>query len=205
MNLKESFRYASYLETIASTASENLRIRDHALTTTKIHRKSAVDPDAKDITETVDNGDFVPNNDLIRFLQFVITERDKLGKAITAAKNNCGFDIDNAVAVNKMRQGVSANIKRMLSFKASKTKEPCLGYRFNVAGDQTSYRYDVEVVTEDNFDRKASKTVMTAMLEESDATSAEIDRVLVTTNVDFMPHFSVNDSFDDAVEAYLKM
>ena len=205
MNLKESFRYASYLETIASTASENLRIRDHALTTTKIHRKSAVDPDAKDITETVDNGDFVPNNDLIRFLQFVITERDKLGNAITAAKNNCGFDIDNAVAVNKMRQGVSANIKRMLSFKASKTKEPCLGYRFNVAGDQTSYRYDVEVVTEDNFDRKASKTVMTAMLEESDATSAEIDRVLVTTNVDFMPHFSVNDSFDDAVEAYLKM
>lgn len=205
MNLKESFRYASYLETIASTASENLRIRDHALTTTKIHRKSAVDPDAKDITETVDNGDFVPNNDLIRFLQFVITERDKLGKAITAAKNNCGFDIDNAVAVNKMRQGVAANIKRMLSFKSNKTKEPCLGYRFNVAGDQTSYRYDVEVVTEDNFDRKASKTVMTAMLEESDATSAEIDRVLITTNVDFMPHFSVNDSFDDAVEAYLKM
>ena len=205
MNLKESFRYASYLETIASTASENLRIRDHALTTTKIHRKSAVDPDAKDITETVDSGDFVPNNDLIRFLQFVIAERDKLGKAITAAKNNCGFDIDNAVAVNKMRQGVAANIKRMLLFKASKTKEPCLGYRFNVAGDQTSYRYDVDVVTEENYDRKTSKAVMTAMLEESDATSAEIDRVLITTNVDFMPHFSVNDSLDDAIEAFLKM
>ena len=205
MNLKESFRYASYLETLASSASVNLYIRDHALTTTKAHHQSSVDPEAKDITEVVDAGDFVPNNDLIRFLQFVITERDKLGKAITAAKNNCGFDIDNAIAVNKMRQRVAGDIKRMLSFKASKTKEFGLGYRFNVAGDQTSYRYEVETESEENFDRKASKTVMTAMLEESDATSAEIDRVLVTTNVDFMPHFSVNDSFDDAVEAYLKM
>lgn len=205
MNLKESFRYASYLETLASNASGNLRLSTHALTTTKIHRKSAVDPEAKDITETVDNGDFVANNDLIRFLQFVIAERDKLGKAITAAKNNCGFDIDNAVAVNKMRQRVADDIKRMLSYKASKTKNIANGYRFNVAGDQTSYRYEVEIVDEENFDRKASKAVMTAMLEESDATSAEIDRVLVTTNVDFMPHFSVNDSFDDAVESYLKM
>mgnify|MGYP000599907797 FL=1 len=183
----------------------NLYVRDHALTTTKTHHKSAVDPEAKDITEVVDAGDFVPNDDLIRFAQFVIAEREKLGNAITAAKNNCGFDIDNAVAVNKMRQRVAGDIKRMLSFKASKTKEFGLGYRFNVAGDQTSYRYEVETESEENFDRKASKTVMTAMLEESDETSAEIDRVLVTTNVDFMPHFSVNDSFDDAVEAYLKM
>lgn len=205
MNLKESFRYASYLETLASSASVNLYVRDHALTTTKTHHKSAVDPEAKDITEVVDAGDFVPNNDLIRFAQFVIAERDKLGNAITAAKNNCGFDIDNAIAVNKMRQRVAGDIKRMLSFKASKTKELGLGYRFNVAGDQTSYRYEVETESKENFDRNASKTVMTAMLEESDVTSAEIDRILVTTNVDFMPHFSVNDSFDDAVEAYLKM
>ena len=205
MNLKESFRYASYLETLVSSASVNLYVRDHALTTTKTHHKSAVDPEAKDVTEVVDAGDFVPNDDLIRFAQFVIAEREKLGDAITAAKNNCGFDIDNAIAVNKMRQRVAGDIKRMLSFKASKTKEFGLGYRFNVAGDQTSYRYEVETESKENFDRKASKTVMTAMLEESDVTSAEIDRVLVTTNVDFMPHFSVNDSFDDAVEAYLKM
>ena len=205
MNLKESFRYASYLETLASSASVNLYVRAHALTTTKTHHQSAVDPEAKDVTEVVDAGDFGPNDDLIRFAQFVIAEREKLGKAITAAKNNCGFDIDNAIAVNKMRQRVAGDIKRMLSFKASKTKEFGLGYRFNVAGDQTSYRYEVETESKENFDRKASKTVMTAMLEESDATSAEIDRVLVTTNVDFMPHFSVNDSFDDAVEAYLKM
>ena len=205
MNLKESFRYASYLETLASSASVNLYVRDHALTTTKTHHKSVVDPEAKDVTEVVDAGDFVPNDDLIRFAQFVIAEREKLGNAITAAKNNCGFDIDNAIAVNKMRQRVAGDIKRMLSFKANKTKEFGLGYRFNVAGDQTSYRYEVETESKENFDRKASKTVMTAMLEESDATSAEIDRVLVTTNVDFMPHFSVNDSFDDAVEAYLKM
>lgn len=205
MNLKESFRYASYLETLTTNASSLLRLRDRALTTTKIHHKSAIDAEAKDVTETVDNGDFVPNNDIIRFLQFVISERDKLGKAITAAKNNCGFDIDNAVAVNKMRQRVAGDIKYMLSFRANKTKDTAIGYKFNVAGDQTSYRYDMDVVNEENYDRKTAKAVMTAMLEESDATSAEIDRVLITTNVDFMPHFSVNDSLDDAVEAFLKM
>lgn len=205
MNLKESFRYASYLETLTTNASSLLRLRDRALTTTKIHHKSAVDAEAKDVTEAVDNGDFVPNNDIIRFLQFVISERDKLGKAITAAKNNCGFDIDNAIAINKMRQRVANDIKYMLSFKASKTKDTAIGYKFNVAGDQTSYRYDMDVVNEENYDRKTSKAVMTAMLEESDATSAEIDRVLITTNVDFMPHFSVNDSLDDAIEAFLKM
>lgn len=205
MNLKESFRYASFLETLTTNASTLLRLRDRALTTTKIHHKSAVDAGAKDVTETVDNGDFVHNNDIIRFLQFVISERDKLGNAITAAKNNCGFDIDNAVAINKMRQRVSNDIKYMLSFKASKTKDTSIGYKFNVAGDQTSYRYDMEVVNEENYDRKTSKAVMTAMLEESDATSAEIDRVLITTNVDFRPHFSVNDGLDDAIEAFLKM
>lgn len=74
MNLKESFRYASFLENITSSANASLRDSSRALITTKTHQRSLADPAIGDFTETVDEGDFYKNDDVIRFVQFVIDD-----------------------------------------------------------------------------------------------------------------------------------
>lgn len=86
MNLKEAFRYQNFLDKMMSAAEYSICVRDHALVTTKVHNKTKSDPEATDITETVEVEPFFPNDDVIFFMQWLIIEREKLTKAIVDAK-----------------------------------------------------------------------------------------------------------------------
>ena len=61
-----------------------------------------------------------------------------------------------------------------------------------------SYRCDVKRVTTIHFDRNKIRKMCAQLSRKADAVSAELDAVLITTQVDYAPPFDVNDTFAEA-------
>lgn len=204
MNLKESFRYQNFLETMMDNAGYSLINREHSLVVAKRHLKSKVNPDVQDTNEVVDVGDFYRNDDVLRFMLMLVDEREKLTTAIEKAKSSVSFDLDAAIETNKFRQIVMRQAKTMLRYTASKKIEQGTDYKFNVEGNQTQYFYDIEVDIKENFDRKTAKSVVRELSAMADQLSASIDSAMINTQVDYKAPFDVNDSFEDVMEAFLE-
>ena len=203
MNLKESFRYQKFLDTLMNRARGSLCDPDHILKVTKKHLRNAANPDAEDMEEVVElDTPFFPNDDVIQFMEWLVEERQKLSSAISCAKASVGFDIDAAIEANKFRQIVYGGIKFMLTYNSSKSKTQGRDYRFNINGDQTPYYYDIEVTKEEAFDREVSRAVMRRMITEADQVSADIDAALINIQVDYVPKFDVNESFNDVMAVF---
>ena len=204
MNLKESFRYQKFLDALMNSASRSIEREDHCLHVTKNHLMSAANPDAKDVTEAVEPDiPFFKNDDVIRLMEILVEEKQKLSIAIGKAKANAGFDIDAAIEANKFRQNLSYSIKGMLRRTGSKRTERGSGYKFNNDGVQAPYYYNVEVVSTEAFDRDYAKEVMLDAITESDLVSAEIDAALINVKVDYITPWNVNESFDDIMAEFV--
>lgn len=206
MNLKESFRYQKFLESLMHGASASIQQRDHCLKTIKTHMKNKANAEAENITEVVEcENSFYPNDDVLEFMVWLVNERNKLTTAIGKAKASIGFDMDAAVETNKFRQLVNSSVKAMLRYTSSKRAEQGRDYKFNVEGNQTPYYYDIEVVTEEAYDRGMAKEVMRNMISVSDKISADIDAAMINTVVEYMPLYDVNESFDDVMAEFMSM
>ena len=203
MNLKESFRYQNFLEKLMNSASISIQSRSHSLKVTKTHFKHKANPDAHDMVEEVENDSFFENDKVILFMQWLVKERSKLSDAIALAKNSLDFNLDSAIETNKFRQKVSNSIRSMLQFSPSKTNETGRDYKFNVEGNQTSYYYDIEVVSEEAYNRDSAKNLMRSMISEADEVSAKVDAAMINTNVDYEVVFDVNDSFEDVMNDFI--
>lgn len=203
MNLKESFRYQNFLDMMMRAASASIQQRDHCLKVTKTHLRSKANPDASDVTETVEGEVFFANDDVVAFMAWLVKEREKLTTAIGAAKASIGFDIDAAIETNKFRQTVNGSIKNMLRYTPTKRVEQGRDYKFNVEGNQTPYIYEIEVVSEEAYDKTGAKTLMREMISKADEVSAAIDAAMINTKVDYEPVFDVNETFDDVMTDFL--
>lgn len=204
MNLKESFRYQNFLDNMLRTASSSIQNREHCLKVTKTHLRNKANPDAENVTELVETEVFFANDDVIAFLAWLVNERQKLTTAIGTAKASIGFDLDAAVETNKFRQTVNGAIKSMLRYTPTKRVEQGRDYKFNVEGNQTAYYYDIEVVTEEAFDKVGAKTLMRSLITDADKVSADIDAAMITTKVDYEPVFDVNETFDDVMMEFIE-
>ena len=204
MNLKESFRYQNFLDMMMRAASASIQQRDHCLKVTKTHLRSKANPDASDVTETVEGEVFFANDDVVAFMAWLVKEREKLTTAIGAAKASIGFDIDAAIETNKVRQTVNGSIKNMLRYTPTKRVEQGRDYKFNVEGNQTPYIYEIEVVSEEAYDKTGAKTLMREMISKADEVSAAIDAAMINTKVDYEPVFDVNETFDDVMTDFLE-
>ena len=101
MNLKESYRYANYLDRLMDTAYEHLSNRRFITTTTQNHLRSKANAEVQDETLEVPKPydvDFSPN-DIIDFVVKVIDEKEALASAIATAKAKTEINIDNSVAM----------------------------------------------------------------------------------------------------------
>lgn len=204
MNLKESFRYQSFLNSLMMNAGISISSKDHCFEVTKTHRKNKANPEDEDVVETVEADGFYPNDEVIKFMQWLISEKEKLSTAINRAKNSIDFDLDAAIETNKLRQSAYINMKRMTSFVPTKKIEQGRGYKFNVEGNQMGYVYDIEVESKDAFDRDASKGIMRDIISNANEVSSRIDSAMINTVVDYTPMYDVNDSFEDVMEAFTK-
>lgn len=203
MNLKESFRYQKFLEALMTQSQVNLTTVSHCLMTEKHHMRSVVNPDASDEVELVDDGEFVGNDTVMKFMWHLVDERTKLSKAIGEAKAGIGFDLDAAVESNKFRQNVHSAIRNMLRYVPTKQKRQERGYKFDINGVQQAYLYDVEVMTTERYNKEEAKRLMRTMIQEADKVSSEVDAALINTEVQYVPPYDVNDSYDDCIEAFV--
>jgi len=143
-------------------------------------------------------------DDVISFMEFLINEKASLTTAIDKAKASIDFDIDAATAQNKFRQTMHNSLKYMLGHVPSKRIERGIGYKFNMEGNQTEYRYDVEVSSEEAYDKSNAKSVMRRIIADADETSTKIDAAKINTVVEYEPPFNVNESFNDVMTAFVE-
>ena len=202
MNLKEAFRYQKFLSNLLQNASVILQNPSRSLTTTKLHKRHAANPEAEDVEEIVDEGEFVRNDTVLAFMIHLVGEKQKLSTAITDAKRGIDFDIDAAVETNKCRQIMQRAIGGMLRNTGRKIKSIGNDYKFDVNGQQVPYRYEVDITTTENYDKDKAKAEMRSAAKTADEVSKSIDAAMVNTVVDYAPPYDVNESFDDALEAF---
>lgn len=204
MNLKEAFRYQKFLQDMLDSAVNSLIIKTHCIKQTKNHLRNIVDEKLSNYSEeTTSENEYFENDKVIEFALSIIEEREKICAAIKEAKNNAELDIDAAIQINMSRQHLIRGLRYMMNYKPGRRIETGYGQKFNVEGNQTEYKYDVEIVETDAYDRKGAKELLKKLASESDVVSNHIDCIKVNTIVNFTPSYNVNDTFDDAMNEYL--
>ncbi len=204
MNLKESFRYQNFLDSLLRCATSSVSNRDHCLTVTKTHLRNKANPEVADVTETVEVEKFFKNDDVLSFMKLLVEEKLLLTQKISEAKASLsGIDLDAAIESNKFRQQVSNAVRTMMKHTPRKTVEQGRDYKFNVEGNQTAYYYDIEVESVEAYDKDSAKELMRNMIATADKNSTLVDAALINTTVDYEPKFDVNDSFEDVMESFI--
>lgn len=201
MNLKESYRYTNYLDGLLSAAYTYLRNKGFVTTTVEEHLRKQSNPDVEnEIIEVQKPFDveFSPN-DVIDFVVKVIEEKEKLSESIAKAKSTTDVNIDNAIAMNKKKQGFVSVLNGIADIKPSETKTTAKGYKFDINCEQKPYVYDVKRKTSIDFDRTDVRNLIKKYLKETDEISAKLDLIEIITQVDFIPKWNINEKFEELV------
>ena len=200
MNLKESYRYSKFLDTLLEEAYEFLHDKSFITTTTEKHLRSKTYSEAQDETLVVKKPDVdFDTNRLIDFVVEVLDERDRLLEAIALAKSKTEFNIDNAISMNKKKQSVARLFTKMAGIKSSESVSRGTGYRFNNEMNQVPYYYDIEKITEIDYNRNDVRNLAKKYFTQADEISSKIDAIEINTEVPFSCKWDVNDSFDNIV------
>lgn len=135
---------------------------------------------------------------------YLLRQRKELSEAINRAKRALPIDLDGEISLNRYRQRISEIFRRMARIKGKEVTE-CnsgIGYRFNNEGNQISYKCDVKRVTTINFDRNTVRRYAAQLSETADNASIEVDKCVINYEVEYVPAFDVNDSFDEVFEKF---
>ena len=203
MNLKEAFRYQNKLQRLMEEAEDILRRERNVVKVEQTALLHKVHPEAADET-TLESPDTVYADqitDIAVLLMFLLGERERLGRAIREAKRSMDMDFDGEISLNTRRQEIAAIFRNMAQLRSCETLLPGggIGYKFNAEGNQVSYRCDLKKVTTINFDRNKVRSYAAALSRRADQVSAELDRHMVNTEVDYEPPFDVNDTFAEVL------
>ena len=205
--LKEAFRYQNYLESLITSADRYLRDTNNVMKITEKHLRSKVQTEAEDETKTnvADRALNVTPDKLIEFVTLVYKEKALLSQAINEAKIQHCSDMDMSMALNKTRQRIVETFKRVAALKNRKVTSKGVAYCFNGEGNQVEYYYDLEIVSEADFDRLKLKKIIKDMSSESDVISTRIDYYLSSVPVNYEPAFDINETFEELVENFDKV
>ena len=201
MNLKESYRYANYLDSLLNSAYMYLGNKGFVTTTKQNHLRSKANREAEDELMDVQKPfdvDFTPNN-IIDFVVKVLTEKEALTNAIAAAKAGTEINIDNAVAMNKKKQGFVYILNGIVNLKPTEKTVTGRAYKFDINNEQKPYVYDITETTTIDFDRNDVKALIRKYNKECDEISAKLDAIEINTEVSFVSRWDVNDVFEDIV------
>lgn len=199
--LKEAYRYQNYLQRLINEARNYLIKSDFTTTTMQTHYKNKANSDDNDESLIVDKPyevEFSPN-DIINFVMDAISEKEKLSKAISKAKKNADIDLDVSGSMNKTKQEYISILTVLEKTKSKKNTKTGSGYKFNVNGDQVPYYYEIEEVITIDFDRNKVKDLIKKLRRETDEVSQDMDKALVTVEVDYAPRWDVDTPLEDAI------
>ena len=202
MNLKESYRYANYLDTLLNTAYRYLQNKGFTTTTKQNHLRSKANSEASDEIVEVQKPydvEFTPN-DVIDFVVGVIAEKELLANAIAKAKSGAEINIDNAVAMNKKKQAFVSVLSGIVNIKPSEKTTQGTDYKFNQQdGNQIRYYYNIEETTIIDFNRNDVKALIKKYSKECDDISAKLDAIEINTIVEHTMKYDIYDTFEDLV------
>ena len=208
MNLKEAFRYQNRLQALMEEARMILCEKDNVTIQQVTVLRKQVMPEAENETRIQEAPSEYADriNDIVGFLLWLLSEHEKLTKAIRRTKNALQMDMDGEISLNKQRQEIAATLRNMGSIRNSERTAVGggRGYRFNAEGNQVAYTCDLKTVTTINFDRKLVRNATAELDRRADAISAALDQCAINSNVDYITPFGVNDGFDQAFEAYME-
>lgn len=208
MNLKDAFRAQNKLQAVMEEAAGILRDRNNILNVATTHLRSRVMPEAQDaVTEAPHPSPFADHiNEVAAFLMAMLAEREKLCAAIHQAKAALPLDMDSEVGLNRVRQDLAETFRRMAALRSGEVLLPGggSGYRFNGEGNQVSYCCDAREVTTINFDRNKIRGKAAQLGRQSDGISAQLDKCLVNTSVDYTLPFDMNDGFDVILSDFIE-
>ena len=207
MNLKEAFRYQNKLQRLMAEA-EGILMRDNNVTkvenTSLLHK---VNPEAEDETtlEMPETEYADQITDVAVFLMFLLGERERLSAAIRAAKQSMDLNFDGEASLNAKRQEIAGIFRHMGEIRSSENLYPGagVGYKFNAEGNQVSYRCDLKKVTTINFDRNKVRSLTSFLCKKANQVSAELDRCMVNTEVNYEAPFDVNDTFAEVLHQHI--
>ena len=207
MNLKEAFRYQNKLQRLMDDAQDILSRDKNVTKVANTALRHKVNPEAQDET-TFDLPDTEYADQITEvavFLMFLLSERERLSQAIRKAKREMDMDFDGEVSLNSKRQEIAAVFRHMGEIRSSENLYPGagVGYKFNAEGNQVSYRCDLKKVTTINFDRNKVRSYAAFLNKKSDQTSAELDKRMVNTEVDYEAPFDVNDTFAEVLQWHM--
>ena len=208
MNLKDAFRVQNKLQLVMTQAMDILEDHRNILRIKTTHLRSKVMSDAQDVIVEEDApSEYAGHaNEIAEFLLVMMKEREKLSRAIRAAKNTLVLDLDSESGLNRQRQALARTFRGMTALRNSEKTIPGggSGYRFNGDGNQVTYRCDAKQVITIDFDRNKIRALAASLGKESDAHSMEMDKCLVNTEVDYEAPFDLNDSFDTILTDFIE-
>ena len=206
MNLKEAFRFQNKIQSLMNEA-QNILNRDQNVTETKsTYLRSKVMEGAEDaVLVDIPATDYADRiTDMVKFLVYLLGQKETLAAAIHQAKAAQEIDIDTETSLNTARHAVASVLKHMADIRSSEVTlaNGGYGYKFNNDGDQVTYKCDVRKVITINFDRNTVRKYLTELNRRTDEVSAEIDRRIVNAEVMYEAPFDVNDSFAAIFESF---
>lgn len=207
MNLKEAFRYQNKIERLMGEAKDILSRERNVTKVENTSLRHKVNPDATDETtlELPETEYADQITEIAVFLMFLLDEREKLSRSIREAKKTMDIDFDGEVSLNAKRQTIADVFRRMSEIRCSEKLHPNMGvgYKFNAEGNQVSYRCDLKTVTTINFDRNKVRAYAAGLSKKADLISAELDKSMVNTEVDYESPFDVNDTFAEVLQWHI--
>ena len=205
MNMKDAFRFQNKLKGLTCEATTILQDRRNIVKVKTTHLRSKVMSDTLDaVVEETAPSEYA-GNEVAAFLMFLLEEREKLSKAIHAAKSGLDLDMDSEVGLNRQRQELAEVFRHMTTLRNSEKTIAGggSGFRFNGEGNQVSYRCDATQVTTIDFDRNKIRGMATALSKRADEVSMALDKCLVNTEVSYELPFDMNDSFDEILTDFI--
>ena len=199
MNLKEAFRFQNKLQSLMDEA-ERILADDRNITQVKVtalYKKAMPEQETETTVEPAPS-EYADHIDAVAaFLLHLLGEREKLSRAIRAAKERQEMDMDSEVSLNSTRQSLASFFRHMVDLRNSEKLLPggATGYRFNAEGNQVPFRCDAKRVVTIHYDRNRVRSYLKQLTEKSDQVSAQLDRCLINSQVDYDAPFDVNDSF----------
>ena len=202
MNLKEAFQMQKALSRLMEEAASYLDDTDNIMTVTEKHLRSKVVPEQADEAVDCSEKSRMAYNPMtvLRAWHALMEEKERLGRAITAAKTAMPLNFDTAAEENKARRRFLQTLAHMAEQRSESRRKRGAGkgYVFNKDGNQTPYCYDIEVVKTIDYDRNAVRRMQEALAKTAADTSRAIDDALVRTEVDFalqlpIPESTLND------------
>lgn len=197
MTLKECFQYANYLSRLLGIVNRYLCDTKFTMSRKEIHRRAKAIGEAipdETVIESKEQYCGVAPMQMVDLGQAIIKEMDTLQNAIDEAKS--GTDFDKLVMINSKKRDALTTYEDMAKLKPSTNTIFGTAYKFNAEGNQSPYKYEVEVQTSIDFDRNQIRNLIRKLRKECDDTSAKIDEIQLN-KVDFTPKYSIGDDVFD--------